>query len=517
MKYRLLIILLLLNLSHCLLWANNIIIDSTKNRQDKTEHLFSLYKNIYRYSPSTLSLWQPQNTIYFDFGYKNHNGNFHHPQRYKNFSEFSFTTASLYQPKQSEWVYYGQFSYANGRAGNVENNLSYEIEQYGSPYYYLIKKSGDWNLQNYLFNAVASRKINNKLYLGAKIRYDGKQFFRLNDTRNTQTKLDIVANLSATYQFKKKNSIGISAFYNLQKTEPSFYNKFSHASAELEYNTYLIAGMGTYFKGASFPSTIKYNIPGFHLQWLKYSENKTSSIVYTFKNGLQTWNDKSVLKTDKQNIIAKYKINNHTLHYAYLKKNSKTLINGLATFDVALGKGYKLNRTSEEYTQNYDYTNLSSQLKLSIEKPDALLNTYIVGTKLNYNLKKDKNYAYSTNYSSVNIYGGIKLSLPLAQQKIAVKIIPGYHKNINFENKLGAAKNNLYPKWVGLPLLSYTTSDYIYAQTSIAVINKIKHTPFKIELTADYHRPTKINYQYADYILFNTDFLKLKCNLKIYF
>ncbi len=498
-------------------WSQGPPANSKVNCIDDTDLAFLWYHSIYSQSPSLLSHWNIGNRSYLSFGYNKEKGEFHHPQSYDRLSSFNFETKSFFRQKESVWSFFGMFTYSNGRADSVSTNLSYDIGKDGSPYYYFIKRAGNWNLQHYSFDAVASREMNSKLSMAGNVKYNGSQFFRLVDTRNNQTKLDIVLRLSATYNINKQDYLSIGVNYTYDKTQPSFSDMYQHSSDGLLYNIYLNAGMGSYFKGADYPSVIQYRIPGITLQWLLHRNKETTSFAYSFNKGKQTWKDKSIVRTDKQNIISKYNTGVHKLSIQTIRSNNQSTLDAALDVGLTSGKGHQLNKTTSIYIQNYNHTGFDAKLKTKIIREEHVLNRIMLGAQFDYKKQRDKNYAYSLMYTNFDLYAGVRFNIRFLQKTTFIEVKPGYHRNIHFENNIGAASGNIYNNWIGVPVSEFFASNWFYVASKIGVENTIKELPIKLQLHVNFTNPSMKDEDNLPDRKRGDHFLELGCILNIYF
>ncbi|TKG90401.1 hypothetical protein EYV94_23640 [Puteibacter caeruleilacunae] len=430
----------------------------------------------------------------------------------------NFKTESLYHKSESPWSFYGQFAYSNGRVDSVRYNLSYDIELNGSPYYYFMKKAGDWNLQYYYFDAAASRVINRKLALAFNIKYKGKQFFRLIDTRNSQTKLETELKLGATYTVNKGNSISVTAQYEYDKMEPSLSNKFQHSSAseKLLYNIYLNAGMGTYFKAVTYICVTTYLVPGVSVQWISNpSSNHMNSLSYSCRSGKEEWKNKAIYSAEKENIYSKYEFQDHTVSFATKRGLTKSTFDGLFDAQILQGKGFKFNDTSKKYTQNYNFTNINAEFQTLVTRKESLFDQMSLGVKLDFTKKRDKSYACSMEYVNALFNVGIRAHMNIKDKYLYVSLHPGYCHNFSKEYDEGIAGDNIYTNWIGNPVYEFVSTNWYCMDAKIGLRSVIDKFPVDFQLNYFLKKTTGgqdvLGDKTADH------FTRMGCKFKIYF
>ncbi|XGA84029.1 hypothetical protein OEG92_03445 [Polaribacter sejongensis] len=100
---------------------------------------FEQFKNRYFQIPSLINQSNLKKFSYGEGKYLYGEGKLRHPQEFKKQNGLYLKTASLAALENTNWTFYGSLEYLNTRIEDVENNLTYGISEYNSPYYFFQK------------------------------------------------------------------------------------------------------------------------------------------------------------------------------------------------------------------------------------------------------------------------------------------------------------------------------------------------------------------------------------------
>ncbi|SEW43198.1 hypothetical protein SAMN04488122_3187 [Chitinophaga arvensicola] len=242
---------------------------------------------------------------YTAFGTQQENGDFKKSQQPESDRQLLFHS-SRYQPLK-KGVLYGSFNYIQQWSGQV--HWSDVLNPYrGTPYIMADSIGGDWKKQRYdlELKAATARLANNKLVLGAGVRYSVYTGARQNDPRPLNNAGELTLTPSLVYQLGKRQQIGLSGLYGFYKEDISFELK----NTNVTHSLYKLLGLGQvssppsilavsasrYYNGKKYGGALQYSISGQHWQWLteasyaSYTEKVTDGSGIPLLSG--TWKKK---------------------------------------------------------------------------------------------------------------------------------------------------------------------------------------------------------------------------------
>ena len=493
-------------------------VSNSEHLQDGCSTAFQerYYQQVFSETPSMLSHWKTTDWSYISLSYFKDKGDFRNPQLYSKSAGLKLKTASIVKLSKSDWTFYGAFEYQHKVADSVRGNLSYYIQRNESPYYLFMKKSGNWNLQNYQFNVTATKQLlAQKLALGLNVKYKVLMAFRTIDTRNNQTSLDVESTVSGTYAVSKNNSWSLGLKYSTKKTKSKLSNKYQHATQGLDYNLYLNAGLGTYLKNIPFGLLTEEAEIGGLLQWTKNTKNNRYSVYVDTGFGTENWTDETIVSVAKNQKITQYKYSKQRLKATYIHAFTQGYFssNLQGVFTVGTGKLWHIKQ--QEYVQNYKANCFRVQTSNKVFFKNKIL--HAVGLFLGYDNSDnlDKNYNYIFRYSNYMYGPNVSFLSLINGRNLETTMAAIYHKNIDFSHQPNAAKDNLYTSWVAGPRGDYLSADYIKYQASIRYTTEFEKQRIVFLLAGSYDRPSlkqALNSMYT-----KTDFLSLDASIRLYF
>ncbi|MEN7548515.1 DUF6850 family outer membrane beta-barrel protein [Rapidithrix thailandica] len=481
--------------------------------------LHTHYQQAYAEMPSMLSLWKHSSWAFIEGQYTQGKGAFRHPQKYRQTTGLTLSTESLYRLEKTQWTFYGKFDYGNKKADSVMHNLSYTLPDNGSPYYFLIKKAGSWNIQKYHFKVSASNQLpGRKLSLGFKLRYNSDLSYRKVDTRNAQTALTMSAVLSATYLIKPEQMFSIGFKIFRKKTEPSLHNKYQHSTQDLTYNIYINTGMGSYLKNINSGITIRETQPGISVQWVKDTERKYWSLHYQLDFGRESWENRNINAVEVENTISRYHYTRHALSLASIRYFPKAYLSSHLKLERLQGNGETWNENIQTFLENYLTRLNKARLSSELYFPEAWITK--VGLHLAYDATRntDKNYGYKLQFSTLTMETDIAFVQPVQDHKLSATFKGGYRKNLHLMHNPYSAHENLYTEWIAYPVMSYLTADGPDASICLGFETPVQQKNIlQWEIQSIYRQATRINSQHLASIRKGDDFLQWYTRLRIYF
>lgn len=435
------------------------------------------YTTVYNSIPSMLSNWKGTKWAVLSTSYYNEDRSFKSPQEYESTNGVLFNTESLSYNENSDWSFYGSFMYSTSQVDSVNNNLSYRIRENGNPYYFFMKKAGEWNLQNYWLKASVSKKMKRDgLSMGLGIKYFTNLYHRKTDTRNEQTKLSVKTSYGISYKTKNSEiwSAGLSLLFDKEKSKLS--NKYQHPTQNLDYNIYFNAGLGSYLKNKKQGLVMDGFTPGLYLQWFKETHKNNLMLAYNVNFGKQEWLDESIRSVTSNNIVSKYTHQKHTFKTMFQHNyKSATLVSTFST-SYLKGSGNLWVPLQKNFLENFKVTKLTidSETKFFLNR-SSIVNSLGISFKILNNKELDKNYGSVFNYTNLIVEPNIYLKLPITNKvKIALDTRLIYTQNIGSKYFPNAATQNLYFDWIGEPLKNYVTTDVFSCNIDLSIHKQLK-------------------------------------------
>ena len=479
---------------------------------------FEQFKNRYFQIPSLINQSNLKKFSYGEGKYLYGEGKLRHPQEFKKQNGLYLKTASLAALENTNWTFYGSLEYLNTRIEDVENNLTYGISEYNSPYYFFQKTTGIWNHQNYNFEISAAHKVNSKLSLGGYLNYDTNFYFRKTDTRNELTALKINGKLSASYQFNEKHLLSLALSTEFFKTDSELGNKFPENNTEVTANYYLNTGLGSYIKNIDNGFQTKRILPQLQLHWLLKQNNWDLSVESATKYGVEKWVDKNIVRVEENDELTKYSFLNQQFNVVYnqYKKNSLLSINLNAEY--LKGKGKVWQEVGTYYAKNFNATNYNFKTEANILFYKKFLNKVSLGVNYSNVEQLDLNYAYQFDYQFLEPKVAFGLHKDVSTKTSFFTNISGlYHHVLDMQHNPYAA-NNIYVDWIGNSVADYTGTSSFNLNTKLGFNVKLKNeNTLECSLTGDYWKATSLSNETINYVSKSDDYLSLVVGLKLYF
>ena len=479
---------------------------------------FQLFEDRYFNIPSLIN----HNNVYqFTYGEGRHlysEGSLRYPQDYKKQNGLLIETASLASLENSNWTLFGSLEYLNTRKEDVENNLTYGILDYGSPYYFFQQTSGLWNHQNYNFKVAAANKVNSKLTLGAYLNYDTNFYFRKTDTRNELTALKVLGKISASYQFNDKHLFSLSLGNEFYKANSEFSNKFPENNTELTADYYLNTGLGSYIKNLDLGFDTKRSIPELQLQWLIKNDNYDVSIETDTKFGTEHWIDKDIIKVDENDERTRYSFIDQQLIIFYNRHYTNSLLSLNINAGYLNGEGKVWQETGAYYAKNFTVISYSLKSNATLLFYNSLLNKVSLGVNYLNKEQYDLNYAYTFDYQYIepNISFGCNKEL---NKNVAIftDLSLLYHHVLDVEHDPFAA-NNIFVDWIGNKIADYTGISTINYSLKLGTDLKLRNNNrLELSIETDYLKVTQLTENNFNYYSKNDDYLNITTGLKLHF
>lgn len=481
------------------------------------QFLYNQYQNFYSQTPSMLTGWSGSNWSYFGAKYTLEKGNYRNPQYYSSLSLIDFNTESVYRPSKGGWIFHGQFRYYNGTADSTHNNLSYNIDNYGSPIYLFQRKVGNWNIQDYHFNVTVANQITNRLSLGVKLIYDGLYTFRIIDTRNSQTTLNTDLLLSADYKLSVTSRVGVGIGTNRSKTEPSLSNKYHYGTSDEIFNRYYNLGMGSYFKGVDWGITYTNNAYSALAQWIYHDSKSSIALSYKLKWGGEVVVNKYLNNIEEENRLITYDYLIHNGNASSMHRfGNRFLINSL-DFNLISGYAEQWIKESLSYFKTYTASIIETSYRGTLYSPKSLLRRVHALIDFDRNALLDRTYQYRFRYNNIVLGASGELFLKHKSLRTTLSLGGSFGKNLSFTNNPTGAIDNLYYLWIGKPKMAFIASDWIEVPAFVRVDIPFKEYLVELMLTGAYRKPIKMNHPDGAMYTLNDNFSSAALSFKFYF
>lgn len=480
-----------------LTWNNtdSLLLNNSVQRLEQRNEYYSIYSQM----PSLLGDWSHADFSYIAAGYYMSGGEFHNPQLFSKHNFWQIKTESVLSLKNG-WRFFGRFGYANGISNGGAWNLSYNLSDEGSPYYFMQEKAGKWKFQNYDFNASAVKaSFNNKLFLGANIGYTGSLSFRTVDSRNENYRLNISVTPSASYLFKSQVvSLGIK--YRRIKNEPQIYNKYQHGNEAELYNVFFNEGLGSWNNNPDQINMTDNRFGGL-LSWGYRSPDRSIDLIYGIESGSENWNLNSFsTQAANSQSVSKYVLMTNSLTANYKEYKAGGTWNSLLIAEIISGEGNLFKPTSDKFFRNYIST--INRVSLSVSYMPSKIYFKRMGLSVHYEnqYQKDLNYDHSIKYSNLSSDAFADIIIGNVQKgSLLLGIHGGYNLNLNVEHKPKAAAGNFYTTKIAIPVLAYRSCSYFEGGVKLGTELDIKKSyRLEVSIFGDLSKPASINYAASD-------------------
>lgn len=485
-----------------------------------SEFLSKQYHQVYSLSPAMLNLWEYSSWSNIAASHDYGSGEFRNPQKFSRQSRLNFQTESVHALENSNWIFYGLFNYANGRADSVRGNLSYRLPVNGSPYYMFMQRFGMWKEQKYEFSVIAANQLTDRLGIGLRILYDGDLNFRYNDTRNNQTGLYSDLAFTATYRLGA-HTVSAGAEFKRRKTEYSLTNKYPYDSQGLMYNVYHNTGLGSYIRNINARLTFRNASWNAIAQYYLRTDRHQLSIAYKLDFGNEYVINRSITAMDRENRIMDYHYTTHhirasSLHRFSADRQGNHLANYLS-IGLTDGLGSQYNENLLSYLENYTAELNHLHLESIWHRPNSLLRSLGLEVRYHSENKFDRSFGY--RFSFTNLSGGMNIQLARALGRSRLALGAGGHVHMNLDHTLNpnAATNNIYTEWVAEPLMAYLSADYIRIPAHVELQLPLVNNLVIFRLEAEQLLPLEINYPVSPFFGSDDHFFYLHSSIKLFF
>lgn len=494
------------------------------NQRDSVSHImqkeryYNTKNYMFHYSKviSAANLWEGPSWSVMDFSVNQQHREFKAPQMFGNGNSIRFETESLQKLDSAGYTFYGKFSYQTNRDFNSEYNQSYLIPDNGSPLYLFTPVKGKWETQEYYFKGGASKRINNRLFVGASMSYSGDLFNRIIDVRNKQKNLSIELSPSLSYLLNDNNAISLAFGYNRKKAEPSNTNYYPRPGDDRNYWIYINKGLGTYER-INVGYGLYFLTSAFDLSalWSRKINNDRLSFIFSYKSG----NDIVQSKLNRPQTNTFYKLGKYSWSSFESDLVYTADIFGLKTinrlqFEMFEGLGYTHNDSQNQYQQSYKYTHNHISLASLLFPKTGFIN--FIDLKLDYYHKYALDFNYAQKYSYDNLLTNITLNVfnsSILWGKLSYQLSAIANVNLSYEHDPMSARTNIYTVNILNPTLSYNTMNYALVAPSIIWEKSIAGGyVFGFEVGGSIAKPITINY-----INSNTNLSTDSINNSVYF
>lgn len=429
------------------------------------------------------------------------------PQMFGSENSVMLQTESIQMIDSSGYAFYGKFYYKTDREFNSHFNQVHTIPSYGNPFYLFMPRKGKWETQEYFLEGAASKNIvKEKLFAGFHISYSGDLYNKVVDTRNKQTNMSVVLSPSLTYNFSEKDYLSLSFMYKRDKYKPLNSNKYQQPGDDPDYWLYMNQGMGTYDR-----PTIGYGLISetdtyeFAAQWHRRIDFDKYFTFTVSADLAQNMLNSTVSKpqSNETYIYGKYDYNVLKASVAYTSGFREGKLLGAIEYNQVSGKGNIYNEQQSVYQKSYSYKSRNATAFLAYYPKSAIINKIQFSLKYDYSYGLDLNYGQT--YSYTNILPDISasfLSHKLFNGNVFYNLGGSFNYNLDNSHSPVGAFSNIYTKSILNPTLSYATSNYLSANSSIVFqTNVTKDILGEFEMGGSFLKPITLNYINSDTIV----------------
>ncbi len=438
------------------LWSQQQPVIESLSRQSHQ----TVYDAVYTLQPAISTLWEYDGYAYLKGGYTLSMGDYIQPQGISNLRKLHIASESVWQHPEKGWFLYGKVNYENGTSDGGIWNLAYELPTNGSPFYYMVGKSGSWKVQRYHFDVSVAKRLGKRFSLGASLLYHGNLYYRTVDSRNTSTNLDIRVTPSVAWHVSSKHTLALSATYERHRNESEISNKYQHDTDAKQYILYMNQGLGSWESEPNMFNKIE-RLYGGALSWSWRSTATSLDVIYRLRSGREAWKHKSYnndasdgsdpaqYDLTHQELVARLENRRRTGRWLFLLQGS--LLSGE-------GRVYKL--TARSYLDNYTYRGFNTALRGFWYPKRGLLQSLDAEVRLETTQQDDISYGHSIYRADLVAGLGVDLSLVRRESWSGYCRVGGrYKSNLSADHTPKAAADNLYTLQIARPVLAYLTSD----------------------------------------------------------
>lgn len=454
------------------------------------------YYQIFAKVPSLLGLWDKTDYAFISTGFKAGKGNYTHPQLLFSRNLVEIKSESVKSLPKKGLRFFGGVSYTNGNARTGEWNLSFNLPENGSPFYYMIQQQGTWKTQSYDFNVAMQKNISKRISAGVALKYLGDLHFRTFDSRNENYTLNMQILPSVAMRFGEKSFASLGLILNRIKNEPAIRNKYQHGTEPEKYHLFFNQGLGTWDNSPTQMKMIDMRY-GVVASYRMVSENKIIDFIYSVYMANEDWLLKSIstLLNRKEN-ISRYSYLSHDLSVRYLKKGPEgRWISGI-NLKNTIGTGYVYKESAGIFQDNYEYLGLSADILVSYLKENSIFKRASAQIGFDNSGQNDYNYGHTIDYSNIEGYLSADFSPSNRGGKSNLLLggFASYKKNISGTHKPMAAANNFYTTSIAVPEFAYSTSDFYRAGLNLGYDFQINQSQVvELIIKGEIVKPVKIN------------------------
>lgn len=478
--------------SFCSSIAQNVSSDKKDAITTNEQRDFHIDKQLelYKVLPTTLSLWSQNNWSSIGFNGSYSEGAFKNIDDFQKSQKFRFKTESVQSFSKNGLTFYGKFTFNTSKDDEAVWNLFHSKSTIGSPFRTVTKRMGDWRTKHYGLYGTISKKIGNRIHLGAAINYTGDLYFRIRDTRNDQTNLTMDYTGSITYQISDFAYLSLGASYHRKRSEPMFNNDF--IASESEYFVYTSNGLGEF---DNQQGTDRLNIqdknPQFTLSYHKSGKNRLW-INYSIYPGKEEWRYYiTALLSNQPEELYKYDYLKHNLTTSYLINTPNFRLLSKIKSLLISGKGYKY-ITGYQNTYNFDGINIDGSFDM-LRENSKLFNQLNMDIELENISKKDMRYGHIMKYT--NIATAIETGCNIAKNeknRIQLLLNGRYKYNLSYTHDVVAAGAKPYTINIAHFEMAYATADYAVWGGKLSWFKQYKNIGTEWNINFQQTAPVKI-------------------------
>lgn len=466
---------------------DSLLLENDETRSD----IFAKRLDIYKSIPTNLWQWSYGNISNISFNEFYSSGDFKTVDQFSTENGLGFKSESVQTMAEKGWVFYGKFAFNSSTHKKTNYNVFYTKSKVGSPFRVVTKRTGDFRVKHYGLAGGMSKKLNDKISVGAQIDYAGDLYFRVRDTRNEQYNLTIDFTTAVSYNFTAHSSLSLGLAYYYHKTTNTYSNDFKTSGPE--YFLYNLNGLGD-FNQAEIDDhiIITDQNPKILLSYFSGEKNKFS-LHYSLYPGNDEWNNKIVsLNSETPEKLYKYEYLNNNITGSYLVSKTNYEFFNKVNANVILGDGYEYRGTS--YQPTYLYEGITAAYTSDLYRHNKhIFYKNLLGFSFENIRKKDMTYAHEMKYTNVsaNIKTGYFLAVN-SKNKLTIDLGLSYKMNLDYLHEVVAAASKPYTINIAYNEMAYNTADVLQFGTEgtwYGTIGKLK-TEYKLQY--NYTTPLKI-------------------------
>lgn len=492
---------------------NNFLLDNDELRTDILSKRLAIYKAI----PTNLWQWDYGNISTISFNDYYSWGEFKTVDDFSKDYGYSFESESIQKMTEKGWAFYGKFAFSNSNHKEAIYNMFYTKSEVGSPFRMVSERLGNFKVKHYGIAGGLSKKLNDKLAVGASINYAGDLYFRTRDTRNEQYNLTIDLIGSLSYKLDNYRTLALGVAYYYHKATNTYSNDFKTSGSE--YYLYSLNGLGDFNKAEiSDQVIITDKNPKFLISYFSGQKNKLN-LLLSFYPGNNQWNNKITSEnslTPEKFYKYEYLDNNFTGTYLISENNYDIFNNVSANFIT--GNGYEFRGGAYQKTYLYEGLNAAYSTDL-YRKRKSLFYKSMLGINFETIRKKDMTYAHEMKYTNVLVSAKTGYLVNVnSNNKLAIDAGANYKLNLSYLHEVVAAGSKPYTTNMAYNEMAYNTADVIETNFETTWFGKIGKLKAEYRLQYSYINPLKIRIK-NNYSQLETDNNKnnISARISLYF